>query len=205
VVTVRPAREDDLDAVSMLTVEAYTQDGYISADYDYINVLANARARYADGGLWVAELADAIVGTVKFAPYGSAYAEISKPGEAEFRMLGVSSAARRHGVGMALVQQCTDLAYQMGSPVLRLCTQPERVAAIALYERLGFVRTEDLDWMPEPGVQLIAYALDLRAHDDGARDLEPPRYCGVCGRRMVVQVTPHGWTAHCSVHGTRRG
>ncbi|HEX2298319.1 MAG TPA: hypothetical protein VHH34_07355 [Pseudonocardiaceae bacterium] len=34
------------------------------------------------------------------------------------------------------------------------------------------------------------------------RELEPPRYCPHCARRMVVQVTPAGWTARCSVHGT---
>jgi hypothetical protein len=32
--------------------------------------------------------------------------------------------------------------------------------------------------------------------------LEPPRFCTVCGRRMVVQVTPAGWTARCVEHGT---
>ncbi|OQO89333.1 hypothetical protein [Saccharomonospora piscinae] len=31
--------------------------------------------------------------------------------------------------------------------------------------------------------------------------LEPPRYCVECARRMVVQVTPSGWTARCSRHG----
>lgn len=31
--------------------------------------------------------------------------------------------------------------------------------------------------------------------------LEPPRFCGVCGRRMVVQVEPNGWWAKCSRHG----
>ena len=34
-----------------------------------------------------------------------------------------------------------------------------------------------------------------------ARELEPPRYCARCGRRMVVQVTPSGWSSHCSLHG----
>jgi hypothetical protein len=33
------------------------------------------------------------------------------------------------------------------------------------------------------------------------RLLEPPRYCTACRRRMVVQVTPTGWTARCSEHG----
>ncbi|MEW2506317.1 hypothetical protein ACQPXB_11830 [Amycolatopsis sp. CA-161197] len=31
--------------------------------------------------------------------------------------------------------------------------------------------------------------------------LEPPRFCVFCARRMVVQVTPVGWTARCSRHG----
>ncbi|HET9945096.1 MAG TPA: hypothetical protein VFR56_05555 [Actinomycetes bacterium] len=34
------------------------------------------------------------------------------------------------------------------------------------------------------------------------RRLEPPRWCRSCRRRMVVQVTPRGWSARCSVHGT---
>ncbi|MGH3471716.1 MAG: hypothetical protein ACRDPG_06690 [Nocardioidaceae bacterium] len=36
------------------------------------------------------------------------------------------------------------------------------------------------------------------------RLLEPPRYCSVCARRMVVQVVPRGWTAICSRHGLVR-
>ena len=32
-------------------------------------------------------------------------------------------------------------------------------------------------------------------------ELEPPRYCARCRRRMVVQVLPRGWTARCSEHG----
>ena len=31
--------------------------------------------------------------------------------------------------------------------------------------------------------------------------LEPFRYCPLCGRRMVTQVLPNGWTARCSRHG----
>ncbi|WP_246272062.1 biotin synthase auxiliary protein BsaP [Amycolatopsis acididurans] len=31
--------------------------------------------------------------------------------------------------------------------------------------------------------------------------LEPPRFCAQCARRMVVQVTPTGWSARCSRHG----
>jgi hypothetical protein len=48
---------------------------------------------------------------------------------------------------------------------------------------------------------------DTAAHDRCARAalLEPPRYCAACRRRMVVQVTPTGWTARCSRHGEVSG
>ncbi len=32
--------------------------------------------------------------------------------------------------------------------------------------------------------------------------LEVSRFCQLCGRRMVVQVRPEGWSAACSRHGT---
>lgn len=44
-------------------------------------------------------------------------------------------------------------------------------------------------------------------HDDCLRTMEwePPRYCPYCARRMVVQVTPAGWSARCVEHGVRQG
>ena len=33
--------------------------------------------------------------------------------------------------------------------------------------------------------------------------LEPPRFCGECGRGMIVQVRPDGWEAKCSRHGVQ--
>ncbi|MFY1620196.1 hypothetical protein [Micromonospora sp. WMMD736] len=38
-----------------------------------------------------------------------------------------------------------------------------------------------------------------------ARQLEPPRYCARCRRRMKVQVLPVGWSAVCVEHGEIRG
>ncbi|MER7003527.1 hypothetical protein ABT297_10825 [Dactylosporangium sp. NPDC000555] len=34
-----------------------------------------------------------------------------------------------------------------------------------------------------------------------ARELEPPRFCPQCRRRMKVQVLPAGWSAACVEHG----
>ncbi|MGH6653701.1 MAG: hypothetical protein ACRDVE_00685 [Actinocrinis sp.] len=43
---------------------------------------------------------------------------------------------------------------------------------------------------------------DVHASCEAGLELEPPRYCAQCARRMVVQVVPAGWTARCSVHGS---
>jgi hypothetical protein len=45
---------------------------------------------------------------------------------------------------------------------------------------------------------------DATAHTGCAArfELEPPRYCERCARRMVVQVLPTGWTARCARHGS---
>jgi hypothetical protein len=45
--------------------------------------------------------------------------------------------------------------------------------------------------------------LDSGSHDACAvaRQLEPPRYCTHCRRRMKVQVLPGGWSASCVEHG----
>ena len=45
---------------------------------------------------------------------------------------------------------------------------------------------------------------DPHARCAARRELEPPRYCPDCARRMVVQISPTGWTARCSRHGERR-
>jgi hypothetical protein len=60
------------------------------------------------------------------------------------------------------------------------------VNTLAFCDRCGKERTADAD------------------HDrcDSAREFEPPRFCSQCGRRLVVQVVPRGWTARCSQHGT---
>ncbi|HLN42926.1 MAG TPA: hypothetical protein VK215_10755 [Acidimicrobiales bacterium] len=33
------------------------------------------------------------------------------------------------------------------------------------------------------------------------RELDPPRFCTRCGRRMAVTVTPNGYVARCRDHG----
>jgi len=64
------------------------------------------------------------------------------------------------------------------------------------FERLVTHAVSYCDRCGEPGVHEACVA---------ARALEPPRYCARCRRRMVVQVTPGGWTARCVEHGELSG
>jgi ribosomal protein S18 acetylase RimI-like enzyme len=92
---------------------------------------------------------------------GGPWAEQAAPGEAEIRMLVVDPAARRAGVGEALVRTCIELAGDEGCTAVRLSTEPTMTTAHRLYERLGFVRTPDRDWSPVEGVTLLTYVLDI--------------------------------------------
>lgn len=54
---------------------------------------------------------------------------------------------------------------------------------------------------PFTGVDLTAHTGPVVLHPAAAEGLEAPRFCQLCGRRMVVQVRPDGWSARCSRHG----
>lgn len=53
---------------------------------------------------------------------------------------------------------------------------------------------------PNTGQQIGA-GEEIKLSPSARAGLEAPRYCQLCGRRMVVQVRPDGWDATCSRHG----
>ena len=102
------------------------------------------------------------LGTVTFAPPGSALTEVAAGAhEAEFRMLAVSPAARGRGVGEALVRACLDRATALGCRRVVISSLSQMRTAHRLYQRLGFAREPQRDWEPRPGIRLRAFAIDL--------------------------------------------
>jgi len=216
--TVRVAQPDDHAAVADLTARVYREEGFSSPDDE--PHLRDVASRAETATVLLAEVDGALAGAVTVATAGGAWAEQSAPGEAVVRMLVVDPAVRGAGTGEALVRACLEAARADGCTLVRLSSQEDMTAAHRLYERLGFVRTPTFDWSPEPGLLLRTYALPLvpwcgqcgheltpegHATCRRAAELDPPRFCGSCRRRMVVQVMPTGWTARCVEHGTTSG
>jgi ribosomal protein S18 acetylase RimI-like enzyme len=216
--SVRRARPDDHEAAAELTAQVYRSAGYSTEQYE--PALRDIGSRAATATVLVAEVDGHMAGTVTVASRGGEWAEQAVAGEAVIRMLVVDPAARGAGLGEALVRACLEEARADGCSLVRLSSQEAMTDAHRLYERLGFLRTPGFDWSPEPGVELRTYALplvpwcgqcgeELTPEGHGAcrraADLDPPRFCGHCRRRRVVQVTPTGWTARCVEHGEQSG
>jgi ribosomal protein S18 acetylase RimI-like enzyme len=160
-IDIRTARPEEYDRVGEITVEAYLKDDLISPESSYVSILRDAADRAAHAELIVAELDGELVGSVTYCAPESLYAQLAAPDEAEFRMLSVLAAARGHGVGNALVQECIDRARAAGYSRIKLSTQRNMRNAHRLYERFGFVRAAEEDWAPVPGVRLMTYVLTL--------------------------------------------
>jgi ribosomal protein S18 acetylase RimI-like enzyme len=81
------------------------------------------------------------------------------PGEAHIRMLGVDPAVRARGVARALMAESEARARAAGKTFLTLHTTQRMKAAQAMYERLGYERTEDVVF-PD-GFVLLGYIKQL--------------------------------------------
>jgi ribosomal protein S18 acetylase RimI-like enzyme len=197
-----------------VAVAAFLADGPLSHDQ---RLLADAVAAGEVDEVFTAMTTDgAIAGTACLLPSKSEHSHVAELGERELRLLAVAPEHRGQGIGEVLLHGCAWHAAFEGASELVLSAQPTRTAARKLYERLGFERLPNREWHRD-GIDLLVYGLLIEpkcghcgrplaegGHEECVRLLamEPPRFCTVCARRMIVQVTPAGWTARCVEHGT---
>ena len=153
---IRDATPADFDAITALTVDVYVGGGFVPRSDPYAARLADTAARAADAQVVVAEHDGAIVGSLTVARAGTTYAELARPDELEFRMLGVADTARGLGVGTALVKYVIDIASTEGAVAVAISTSSTMVDARRIYDRLGFVHVPERDWQPIPGLTLTA-------------------------------------------------
>jgi ribosomal protein S18 acetylase RimI-like enzyme len=156
---VEPATPADFARVAELTAGVYRDEGL--APEEYQRELSDVAGRAERAELLVVREGDTVVGSVALVLAGE-FGEITDSDEeAAFRMLVVDPGARGRGIGELLVAECLDRARAAGKRRMVLSTDPSMVAAHRLYERLGFRRLPERDWSPLPGVDLMAYSLEL--------------------------------------------
>ncbi|WP_235533790.1 GNAT family N-acetyltransferase [Sanguibacter sp. Leaf3] len=160
-VTVRLVEPSEHDAVAALLVEAYTSDYDISGEYRAS--LSAVAERAAEHQVWVAVGADdQLLGTVATPRAGRLISELAHDGELDFRLLGVSPAARGRGVGETLTRHVLDLARERGASRVVMNSGPQMISAHRLYHRLGFARFHERETrVLDDGTRLFAFVLEL--------------------------------------------
>lgn len=78
--------------------------------------------------------------------YGSGGSATSERNASGIRLLAVSPNCRKSGVGSALTRECIALAAQSGNKQIILHTTKAMEVAWKMYLKLGFIRSEDLDF-----------------------------------------------------------
>ncbi|MFY1678727.1 MULTISPECIES: GNAT family N-acetyltransferase [unclassified Streptomyces] len=161
-IDIRRASPAEHLALGEITTQAYLVDGHLDfgSEDPYLSKLRDVAGRADSAEVLVAVDGAELLGGVTLALAGGPMAELATEGEAEIRMLATTPAARRRGVGEALVRACLESARESGRLRVVLSTQPSMHAAHRLYERLGFVRAPGRDWNPLPerdGFRLIVY------------------------------------------------
>lgn len=135
----RPPQPGDLGWVVSRHGARYATEHGWDASFEVLvaRIVADIGAGGPGHAAWIAELDGERVGCVFCAPAETA-------GTAQLRLLLVEPAARGHGVGTKLVEECVRFAGHTGAKRIELWTQESLGAARRIYARAGFTldRTE---------------------------------------------------------------
>lgn len=163
---IRAVRPDEYEALGQLTVDAYRPHGVVSEEYGI--ELADVAGRDAAAVVLVAVdeptpgAGGQLLGGITYVPPGpNPMSEHTEHDVASIRMLAVADHARRRGVGLALTAAALTRARADGVVAVVLHSVPSMTGAHRLYEGLGFVRDDGLDFWPEPEVFCLGYRLEL--------------------------------------------
>ena len=156
-VTIRKARKEECQTLGELLVEVYAGiDGFPKPDEQpaYYQMLRNI-GQFADKPstdliVAVSETGELLGGVVYFDDmkyYGSGGTATQEKNAAGFRLLGVSPKSRGMGLGKLLTQECISRARDSGLEQVIIHTTKSMAGAWKMYEKLGFERSEDLDFV----------------------------------------------------------
>lgn len=157
--TIKEANPKEFNTIGDLMVMVYDQlDGFPSVieQPEYYSMLRNIGelTRKPKVTLLTAiSKGHKIVGAVLYfgdmSQYGSGGTAIHEKEAAGFRLLAVHPSHRGHGLGKVLTQACIDEAKKQGRNTLVIHSTKAMKLAWSMYERMGFKRAVDLDFMQE--------------------------------------------------------
>lgn len=157
--TVRNAVPDEFEQIGKLLVLVYSQlDGFPkqSEQPDYYRLLSNIGefVNKPESELLVAvNSEDQIAGVVVYFGdiqyYGSGGTATKEKNAAGFRLLAVDPSHRGKGIGKLLTMECIRKAKAKKRQQVIIHTTKAMHAAWKMYERIGFERSEDLDFMQQ--------------------------------------------------------
>lgn len=155
--TVRNAKPSEYEAVGQLMVEVYAAlKGFPkpAEQPQYYEMLANVGqlTLKPDTELIVAvtnddQIGGAVVYFGDMQHYGSGGAATQEKNAAGFRLLAVSDQERGKGLGKLLTLACLEKAKEQKQSQLIIHTTNAMKPAWKMYEKIGFKRSEDLDFL----------------------------------------------------------
>lgn len=165
IVTVEPGAlpADVLARLGEIVVAAYDAVGALEGDDEYVPELRDVARRVREAVVFAAldDAGNVPLGCVTYVPGpDNTWAEHLRDGEASIRMLAVDPVAQGRGVGSALAEACLAQARADGRRAIFLHSLPVMVGAQRIYDRLGFRRAPERDWV-FPDFLLMGYVLDL--------------------------------------------
>ena len=153
---IREAIPAEFKEIGALMVRVYAQlEGFFSVDENptYYHKLAHVGelTTHPQTKLFVAvSLSGQIVGGVVYIgdmkQYGSLGTATTEKEAAGFRLLAVDPAIRGQGIGKLLINACIQLATAENKKQLIIHSTNAMKIAWAMYERMGFERSQDLDF-----------------------------------------------------------
>ncbi|NYF12380.1 ribosomal protein S18 acetylase RimI-like enzyme [Pseudoclavibacter sp. JAI123] len=142
---VREAQPADWPEVVRVSEAAFAAGpyGHLPVGEERRRFVQDVEGRVAAGSVLVAERAGEILGTLSIARAGTGPSRLAVADEAEVRLLAVSPTAQRLGVARRLMLAASETALGWGASALVLDTGDRNFGAQALYEGLGYRRTNE--------------------------------------------------------------
>lgn len=159
--TIRRPLPAELAPLGDLVVAAYHAIGALEGDDEYVPELRDVARRDREAVVLAAvdDATGALLGCITYVPDpANPWAEHLREGEASIRMLAVDPAAQGRGAGTALVAACLDRARAEGRTGVFLHSLPIMTAAQRIYDRFGFRRVPERDWV-FPDFLLLGFEL----------------------------------------------